>query len=138
MDFTVNLFTSFGYFDSDAEHAGAMREMMATVKHGGWFAIDFLNAARVPFDLVQREDGNLGGTPVRIDRWLDPAGEYVFKSITTPDGRRFVERVRLFAASELEGLISLAGCLIRSRFGDYDGGALASDSPRVILAGQVA
>jgi hypothetical protein len=48
MDFTVNLFTSFGYFDSDAEHAGAMREMIATVKHGGWFAIDFLNAAGCP------------------------------------------------------------------------------------------
>jgi SAM-dependent methyltransferase len=137
MDVTVNLFTSFGYFDSDAEHAGAMREMVATVKHGGWFAMDFLNAARVPFDLVPREDGDLGGEPVRIDRWLDPAGEYVFKSITTSDGRRFVERVRLFTPPELERLISLAGCAIRFRFGDYDGGALSPDSPRAVLAGQV-
>ena len=138
MDFTVNLFTSFGYFDSDAEHAGAMREMIATVKHGGWFAIDFLNAARMPADLVPREDGDLGGDPVRIDRWLDPAGEYVFKSITTSDGRRFVERVRLFSSTELERLITLAGCAIRHRFGDYDGGAPGPDAPRVILAGQVA
>ena len=138
MDFTVNLFTSFGYFDSDAEHAGAMREMIATVNHQGWFAIDFLNAARVPADLVPREDGDLGGDPVRIDRWMDPAGEYVFKSITTTDGRRFVERVRLFTAKELERVITLAGCAMRFRFGDYDGGALASDSPRVILVGQVA
>lgn len=138
MDFTVNLFTSFGYFASDAEHAGAMREMIATVKHQGWFAIDFLNAARVPVDLVPREDGELGLDPVRIDRWLDPAGEYVFKSITTTDGRRFVERVRLFTATELERLIMLAGCALQFRFGDYDGGPLVSDSPRVILAGQVA
>ncbi len=138
MDLTVNLFTSFGYFDSDAEHAGAMREMVGTVKPSGWFAIDFLNALRVPSDLVAREDGDLGGAPVRIDRWLDPAGEYVFKSITTADGRRFVERVRLFTAKELERLISLAGCAIRHRFGDYDGGPLTADSPRLILAGQVA
>ncbi|HEU5218749.1 MAG TPA: class I SAM-dependent methyltransferase [Gemmatimonadales bacterium] len=138
MDFTVNLFTSFGYFDSDAEHAGAMREMIATVKSRGWFAIDFLNAARVPGDLVPREDGDLGGAAVRIDRWLDPAGEYVFKSITTPDGRRFVERVRLFSIPELERLLTAAGCTIRHRFGDYDGGPLVPRSPRVILAGQVA
>lgn len=137
MDLTVNLFTSFGYFDSDAEHAGAMGEMIGTTKRGGWFAIDFLNAARVPADLIPREDGNLGGAPVRIDRWLDPAGEYVFKSITTTGGRRFVERVRLYAAAELERLISLAGCAISRRFGDYDGGPLLPESPRVILAGQV-
>lgn len=138
MDFTVNLFTSFGYFDSDAEHTGAMREMITTVKHGGWFAIDFLNAARVPADLVAREDGDLGGDPVRIDRWLDPAGEYVFKSITTTDGRRFVERVRLYSAPELERLVTLAGCVIQHRFGDYDGGMLSLEAPRVILAGRVA
>lgn len=137
MDFTVNLFTSFGYFNSDAEHAGAMAEMVATIRHGGWFAIDFLNATRVPSDLVAREDGNLGGAPVRIDRWLDPAGEYVFKSITTSEGRRFVERVRLFSGPELERLIALAGCVIRYRFGDYDGGAPGLDASRVILAGQV-
>lgn len=138
MDLTVNLFTSFGYFNSDAEHAGAMREMIATVRHGGWFAIDFLNAARVPSDLIAREDGDLGGAPVRIDRWLDPAGDYVFKSITTSDGRRFVERVRLFSEPELERLISTAGCAIQHRFGDYDGGVPGSGSARVILAGQVA
>jgi ubiquinone/menaquinone biosynthesis C-methylase UbiE len=43
MDLTVNLFTSFGYFDHDAEHAAALQEMVATVRPEGWFAIDFLN-----------------------------------------------------------------------------------------------
>lgn len=138
MDLTVNLFTSFGYFDSDGEHARAMREMVATVRHGGWFAIDFLNSARVPADLVPREDGELAGDPVRIDRWLDAIGDHVFKSITTSDGRRFVERVRLFTPGALERLIREAGCLISRRLGDYDGGPLGADSPRVILAGQVA
>ena len=44
MDLTVNLFTSFGYFERDAEHAAALGEMVATVRPGGWFVIDFLNA----------------------------------------------------------------------------------------------
>src|SRR5918999_443317 len=40
MDLTVNLFTSFGYFDHDEEHAAALGEMVATVRAGGWFVID--------------------------------------------------------------------------------------------------
>lgn len=138
MDLTVNLFTSFGYFALDADHVRALREMVATIRSRGWFALDFLNALRVPAELIAREEGELAGRPVRIHRWLDPAGQYVFKSITTDDGRRFVERVRLFAADELERLITAAGCRVSHRLGDYDGGALRPDSPRVILIGQVA
>lgn len=137
MDLTVNLFTSFGYFDLDVEHVRALREMVATLRRGGSFAIDFLNAARVPGELVPREEGELAGKPVRIHRWLDPAEQYVFKSITTEDGRRFVERVRLFTAAELEQLLIGAGCRITHRMGDYEGAALHPDSPRVILVGEV-
>jgi len=137
MDLTVNLFTSFGYFDSDAEHARAIGEMTATVRKRGWFALDFLNAARVPEDLVPREDGEMNGEPVRIDRWLDRARRHVFKSITLPDGRRFVERVRLFSADELEQFLAAAGCAVEIRLGDYDGTALDTDSPRVLLAGRM-
>src|ERR1043165_6888117 len=137
MDFTVNLFTSFGYFESDAAHLRALREMVGTVRQGGWFALDFLNAARVPGDLIRREAGTLAGQPVEIDRWLDEVGRHVFKSITTADGRRFVERVRLFLAAELERLLGDAGCSVRHRLGDYDGGPLAPDSPRVPLIAEV-
>lgn len=137
MDFTVNLFTSFGYFALDLEHARAIAEMVSTIRPGGFFALDFLNAGRVPTDLVPREEGELAGRPVRIHRWLDPAGQYVFKSISTDDGRRFVERVRLFDAAELEIMITGADCRITGRLGDYDGGPLHPDSPRVILLAQV-
>ncbi len=138
MDMTVNLFTSFGYFDSDREHRAALEEMVATVRRNGWFALDFLNAARVAGDLVPQEQGVVAGQPVRIDRWLDPAREYVFKSITTGDGRRYVERVRLFEPGELERLCTEAGATVRHRLGDYDGAPFAPDSPRVILVAEVA
>src|SRR5215218_4546110 len=35
MDLTVNLFTSFGYFEQDSEHTSALGEMIATVRPGG-------------------------------------------------------------------------------------------------------
>jgi SAM-dependent methyltransferase len=41
MDLAVSLFTSFGYFDRDEEHERALREMVGTLRPGGWFVIDF-------------------------------------------------------------------------------------------------
>src|SRR5687767_7638262 len=74
MDLTVNLFTSFGYFDRDAEHTAALAEMVATVRPGGWFVIDFLNAdfvrrRLVPHELVPCDDAQL-----RVTRAVSPDG----------------------------------------------------------------
>ena len=67
MDLTVNLFTSFGYFERDAEHTAALHEMVATLRPRGWFVIDFLNpggrarAARAPGDSAARWRRGGGG-----------------------------------------------------------------------------
>ena len=138
MDLTVNLFTSFGYFERDAEHAAALHEMVATLRPGGWFAIDFLNAAAVRARLVARETLRVNGTDVRIDRSVSRDGRFVCKTIEGATGRRFTERVRLFHPGEIEGMLAAAGVSVRHRFGDYDASVLAPDSPRTILLGQTA
>jgi SAM-dependent methyltransferase len=133
MDLTVNLFTSFGYFDSDGEHAAALAGMVQTVRPGGWFALDFLNAAAVRATLVPEEAGTLAGTSVTLRRRLEDAGRYVVKDIELADGRRFRERVRLFEPAELEAMLAGVGAEVHHRFGDYDGAPLAAGSPRVLL-----
>jgi SAM-dependent methyltransferase len=136
MDLTVNLFTSFGYFADDAEHTSALAEMAATIRSGGWFVIDFLNAGTVRATLLPHAEGELGGQRVAITRKLTDGGRYVVKEIRTTDGRCFTERVRLFDQGDLETMMRAAGLDPVTRFGDYDGGALAADSPRVILLGR--
>jgi SAM-dependent methyltransferase len=138
MDLTVNLFTSFGYFERDAEHAGALREMVATVRPGGWFAIDFLNPSAVRARLVPCERVGVQGREVEVTRSVSPDGHHVSKVIRTGDGRRFVERVRLFEPDEIEGMLRQAGVTVRHRFGDYDASPMLAGSPRTILAGQAA
>jgi len=96
MDLVVNLFTSFGYFESDEDHARVLRGIADTLAGGGWFALDFLNADTVRDGLVPEEVQELGVGQVRITRALDDGGRRVVKTIQVPDGRRFVERVRLF------------------------------------------
>ncbi|HKU62858.1 MAG TPA: class I SAM-dependent methyltransferase [Gemmatimonadales bacterium] len=137
MDLTVNLFTSFGYFDREAEHAAALREMVATVRPGGWFAIDFLNPATVRARLVPCERLAVHGHEVEVTRALSSDGHHVSKTIHT-GGRSFVERVRLFEPAEIETMLGRAGVIVRRRFGDYDASPMLPDSPRTILVGQTA
>lgn len=136
MDLAVNLFTSFGYFAGDAEHAEALAGMVATVRRRGWFVLDFLHAPRVRGGLVAEEDATIADTRVRLRRRLEDAGRYVVKEIELADGRRFRERVRLFEPAELEAMLAAAGAPPRHRFGDYDGAPLAEASPRLILVGE--
>jgi len=133
MDLTVNLFTSFGYFASDAQHAAALNEMAATVRPGGGFVIDFLHAATVIDGLRPREETTLAGVRVTITKQLVDEGRTVVKTIALDDGRTFTERVRLFTPSELERMLQQAGLTLRCRFGDYGGAPVAPGAPRAIL-----
>ena len=138
MDLTVSLFTSFGYFEHDEEHAGVLREMVATIRPGGWFVIDFLNAAEVRRRLVARETVPVRGGSAEVARTMSPDGRYVCKTIVTPAGRRYTERVRLFDQAQMSAMLSDVGLEVRHRFGDYDAAPIRPDSPRTILAGRVA
>ena len=132
----VNLFTSFGYFREDAEHGAVVREVATVLAPGGRFVLDFLNAAQVRRAVAARAQADGDPGPVRIRRRLSEDGRFVIKEIELRDeGRSFQERVRLFSAQELEGLLVTAGFAIEARLGDYGGEPVRPDSPRVILVG---
>jgi SAM-dependent methyltransferase len=139
MDAGLNLFTSFGYFDTDEEHAATLAGMVGTVRQGGWFVLDFLNADLVASRITEGagtfERGEGG---VRLRRYRTTGGRHVVKEIVLADGRRFQERVRLFSADELAGMLSRAGASVRHCFGDYDGGPAHAAAPRVLLVAEVA
>jgi SAM-dependent methyltransferase len=132
MDLTLNLFTSFGYFATDDEHDAALAEMLATVRPGGWFVIDFLHAEKVRAGLVARECTRLGPHDATVDRRVSPDGRMVEKTIRLSDGRQFAERVRLLEQGDLEQMISAHGAEVTARFGSYDGEPVGA-GPRVIL-----
>lgn len=137
MNLTVNLFTSFGYFERDAEHTAALEEMVSTVRPDGWFVIDFLNPAAVRRRLVPEETLELSGRTVKVTRSVSPDGRYVCKSIREPRGRHYMERVRLFEPDQISSMLGAAGVNVRYRFGDYDASPLTPDAARTILVGQL-
>lgn len=130
----VNLFTSFGYFEQDEQHAAVLREVARVLARGGVFALDFLNAAAVRSALVPFEEGTVGDRLVAQERRLSGDGRFVLKTIhLAEEGRSYMERVRLFEREELERMLSTGGLEPCAAFGDYDGGPYSRSSPRLIL-----
>jgi SAM-dependent methyltransferase len=138
MELTVNLFTSFGYFEHDAEHGHALEEMVGTVRPGGWFVIDVLNPAAVKAGLVPRETIRTGTVTADVTRTISKDCRFVCKTIKWSTGRKFVERVRLFEPEDMIAMLTRTGVRIEHRFGDYDGNPLSGSSPRTILMGRTA
>jgi SAM-dependent methyltransferase len=134
----INLFTSFGYFRDDAEHRLVVRQVADVLSPGGRLVLDYLNAEQVRRTLRRdSEEVRDGATAARVLRRFSEEGRYVVKEIELrAENRSFQERVRLFTAQELAGLLEDAGLRVMARFGDYDGRPVAADSPRVILVGE--
>ncbi len=133
-DLVVNLFTSFGYFETDAEHQLVVGDLARVIASGGTFVLDYLNASEVQEQLVPFDQQFVGGRSVEQRREITRDGKFVVKHIVIPDERReFIERVRLFHQPELVAMLEIAGFSIDATYGDYAGGPLTDSSPRVIL-----
>jgi len=131
----VNLFTSFGYFRDDAEHRHVVHQVALSLREGGRFVLDYLNAAHVRRTL-RRGTEEIDGAPteVRVRRRFSEEGKYVVKEIELgAENRSFQERVRLFSPTELTMLLEEEGLRVDTVFGDYDGGPLDDRASRTIL-----
>jgi SAM-dependent methyltransferase len=133
-DLVVNLFTSFGYFEDDREHARVLACVRTAMKPRGTLVIDFLNATQVRRNLVPYDERVENGITIEQSRTITPDDRFVEKTIRLRElGREYVERVRLFSAGDLERMLVGAGFDVVHRFGDYAGAHWSENSPRTIL-----
>ena len=131
----VNLFTSFGYFRDDAEHQLVLRQVALSLRRGGRFVLDYLNADHVRRTL-RRDTEEVDGahTEVRVRRRFSEEGKYVVKEIELgAENRSFQERVRLFSPADLSRMLEQEGLKVDALFGDYDGRSLDAHATRTIL-----
>lgn len=136
-DGAVNLFSSFGYFDAEADHGRAVCAMAAALRPGGWLVQDLLNPAYLRAHLVPEDEREAGDLHVRQERrLLDGEHPRVEKTITLtpPEGTPYVytESVRLFLPEEIDALYEEAGLEVVGHYGDYEGAPLSASSPRLI------
>ncbi|MFD0617911.1 class I SAM-dependent methyltransferase [Paenibacillus sp. GCM10027629] len=138
-DAVVNLFTSFGYFDSDEENGRVLHEIKRMLAPGAPFIIDFLNPSYVKRNLVPYTEHKEVG--LRIDQYRKIEAGYVKKEIVITDAqesvRRYHERVKLYHLDAFRSMLSEAGLHIEQIYGNYDESVYEEDtSPRMIFVGR--
>jgi len=133
-DGVVNLFTTFGYFDDDAENERALRAMTTALRPGGWFVQDFLNAPQVIETLQPSDTHAVNGVTIRQQRWIE--NDRINKEITIEhDGATdtYHESVRLFTLDDFRSMYEGVGLELLNTFGTYTGAPYTPQSPRLVL-----
>jgi len=121
-DYAFNFFTSFGYFATRREHDDAMRTIVASLRPGGVFVIDYLNVHYAEDHLVHQEIKNVSGTTYDILRWDDET--HFYKKIVIHDPALVVpeehtERVAKFSLGDFTDMLSFQNMQVIEVFGDY-------------------
>jgi ubiquinone/menaquinone biosynthesis C-methylase UbiE len=134
----TNLFSSFGYFDTDDQNFAVLEELARVIGGGGFLVLDFMNAPHVKQHLEARsERHSAAGCHVTDARWISSDPERVNKRTlavsSTGEQKEFFESVRLFTADELQQMIAKAGLTTHVLFGDYAGNPWHENSPRAIF-----
>ncbi len=136
-DVVVNLFTSFGYFASEAENELPIAAMARMVRPGGQIWIDFLNPDAVRDNLVPSDEGSIPEWSYKIRRWIED--EAVRKEIhliqdATGDEQIFTEYVRLLDLDWFKAVSSKYGLKLQTVYGDYQGEVYHTEtSPRMVM-----
>lgn len=139
-DYVFNLFTSFGYFDTDHENEKAIKTMAWALKKNGVIVMDYLNAQFAEDTLVHKSEIRFSGVNYFIIKWFDE--KYFYKRIIVEDEKNkkpleFTERVAKFTLGEFNDMLAYQKIQIQEVFGDYSFGRYdVKHSPRMIIIGR--
>ena len=120
-DAILNIFTSFGYFDTDDDHIKTLVNVQSGLKPGGLFLLDYFNSEWVRQNLTRYEVKSFEGIDFHIRKTI--RGPRVYKRVEfTTGGRKFLfrERVHLFRLEDFQQLFETAGLKLRETYGNYD------------------
>lgn len=134
-DVVFNLFTSFGYFDSQEDNSKVIQAVHSMLNPDGIFVIDFMNAFRIAKNLVPNEVKTIDDVEYRIQREF--TGEHIIKDIEVVDGQKrfkFSERVQYLIENDFRTLLSSNGFEVLEIFGNFNLESFHQDnSDRLII-----
>jgi cyclopropane fatty-acyl-phospholipid synthase-like methyltransferase len=136
-DAVINMFTSFGYFETEAEDQKVLDGVARALRPGGRFFIDTINhdgLMRVfrETDWQQRTDGSITTERRRYDVRTGRMNNEWTHIAADGKRRRHSFSHRLYTFTELAAMLSKAGLRVVSAWGNFDGSELTMSSPRII------
>jgi SAM-dependent methyltransferase len=137
-DLVINLFTAFGYLESQAEDQKVLEAVAKALKPGGRFFIDTINQAWLMRHFEARgwralEDGALMLEDREFD--LRTGRNNVTWMMLFPDGRRHDQShsLRVYTLVEFEAMLTAAGLVLQQAWGSFEGDPYGMDTNRMIL-----
>ncbi len=136
-DYAFNFFTSFGYFKSRREHDNAIRTIAQSIRHQGYFVMDYMNIHFTEGQITPTATKQIEGIVFNITKWFDDT--HFYKKIIVQDAEldapiEFTERVAKFSLADFNRMFAQQGLLIQEVYGDYSFSPYnAAHSPRLIM-----
>ena len=138
-DAIVNLFSAFGYFESENEDRKVLAEIARALKPGGRVLLDLVNREWVianPFPNEWRSDdrGRIYLEHREVD--LLHSRNHVTFTIVEPDGTRresVGHHFRLYTLAEMLAMLESTGLAFIAAYGDFDGAPYTASSQRMIV-----
>lgn len=131
----INLFTSFGYFESDDENSEVIKIASQHLVDNGYFIIDFFNVTYLKKNLISISYDKTDEGVIKQERIFE--GNRIVKKITfnkKGNQKLYHESVRTFSKNELVSLMMKYDLKIQKIFGDYRGYDFEEvNSPRIII-----
>ena len=131
----INLFTSFGYFESDDENDEVIKIASQHLVDNGYFVMDFFNIIYLKNNLIPISYDKIEDGIIKQERAME-GNRIVKKIIITRRAveKRYFESVRTFTKDELTFLFEDNGLKVQSIYGDYLGNSFTEgSSPRIII-----
>lgn len=135
----INMYSSFGYLESEAEDAKVLTSIERALKPGGRALLDLLNREWVvhnngPTDWHYGPDGTLYLEARRFDLAAS-RNRVTFTAIDTTGARRDLDghHIRLYTLREMIGALKAAGLLFEAVYGGYEEEPYTPDTRRMII-----
>lgn len=131
----INLFTSFGYFENDAENVEVIKNAFQHLADNGYFILDFFNINYLKNNLIPVSYDKIEDKIIKQERVI--VGNRIFKKIViTKKGieKSYYESVRAYTKEELFALFKNSELMVDRIYGDYLGNYFEEgSSPRIII-----
>ncbi len=119
-NFALNLFTSFGYFDTEKEHINALKSFRRSLCCDGKLVLDYFNTQKIIKNLTGKEIKPVDGIEFHLHKFVSEGK--IYKHINFEHRHKtyaFEECVQAFLLADFERLLKNAGLQITNIFGDY-------------------
>ena len=140
-DAIVNMYSSFGYLESEAEDLKVLESAAKALKAGGRILLDMLNREWAIDNYIQNDwhtgaDGTL--YIERRDLDLATSRMHVHFIVVDPNGGRrgsIGHIIRLYTLTEMTRLLERVGMRVTAVFGGFDGEVYGIGTRRMIIVG---